>query len=220
MAQQPVLVRAYTDSRPSTALAPVPRTAARTQALPPISSFAFDDIFRSVDSPELQNAIQGIAEICAKNRMSLADEYASHLPPLGEITATNSRNMRSHVIRPSGGIRRALTSVPEGSSGSSEGSRKSKKKASLFSFGKQQPQESKPMRRIRIGSMGRMVPVGTTTAMAAHLDLSQQDHTRKSSQTTITPETAARPASRPRSLSAAQTSLQRLLGIERNVQNG
>ncbi|EME43148.1 hypothetical protein DOTSEDRAFT_72505 [Dothistroma septosporum NZE10] len=219
MAQQPVLVKAYDDGRPSAVPGPIiPGTIV---TLPPISSFAFDDILRTVDSPELQNAIEGIAEICAKNRMSLADEYASHLPPLGEITATNSRNLRSHTMRHSGGIRRALTSVPEGSSGSSEGSRKSKKKASIFSFRKQQTQESKPMRRIRIGSMGRMIPVGTTTAIAAdNIDLSLQEHTRNSSQSTITPATAARPTSRARSTSAAVSSLQRLLGLGRNAQDG
>ena len=89
---QPVLVRAYTDSRPATATGL--DNAGRAQALPPISSFAFADILRSADCADFQVAIDGIAEICAKNRMSLADEYASHLPPLGEITATTSSNMR------------------------------------------------------------------------------------------------------------------------------
>lgn len=208
---QPVLVKAYTDSRPSTAAGPT--NARRARALPPISAFAFADILRSADSPDFQGAIDGIAEICAKNRMSLADEYASHLPPLGEITAASSSSVKPHLHRPSGGLRRALTSVPEGSSSSSEGSRKSKKRGSIFSFRKQTIQESKPMRRMRIGSMGRTIPVGTTTALAAE-GWSQPEHTRNSSETTIT-AIPPQPASRARALSAAESSLQRLLASQK-----
>lgn len=207
---QPVLVRAYTDSRPSTAAGSV--TTGRAQALPAISSFAFADILRAADCPDFQVAIDGIAEICAKNRMSLADEYASHLPPLGEITATTSTGVRPHLYRPNGGMRRALTSVPEASSSSSEGSRKSKKRGIIFSFRKQTVQESKPMRRIRIGSMGRTVPVGTTTALAADA-WSHPGHARTSSETTIT-AISARPPAQARTASAAETSLQRLLAAQ------
>lgn len=204
---QPVLVKSYTGQRSSTdSLA---RNAEHVQALPPVASYAFTDILRSADNADFRNAIDGIAEICAKNRMSLADEYASHLPPLGEITAATSSSLRPHVYRPAA-TRRALTSVPEASSSSSEGSRKSKKRASIFSFRKQQVLDSKPVRRIRIGSMGRTIPVGTSTAVAAEI-CTPPDHTRTSSEETVVAAGSARPHSRSRSISAAEASLQRLL---------
>lgn len=207
---QPVLVRAYTGKGNSGSSSNVPFTRSnRAQALPPVSAYAFADILRSADGPELQTAIDGIAEIAAKNRMSLADEYASHLPPLGEITAATSSAMRPHLLRPGGGPRRALTSVPEASSGSSEGSRTSKKRGSMFTFRKQQAQDSsKPMRRIRIGSMGRTVPIGTTTALAAE-HRSLPAHTRSASESTVTGLPVTSPPQR--TSSAAQSSLQRLL---------
>lgn len=178
-------------------------------ALPPISSYSFAAILRSADSPEFQHAIDGIAEICAKNRMSLADEYSSHLPPLGEITAASSAAARPHALRP--GMKRVLTSVPEGSSGSSEGSRKSKKRTSgLFSFRRKEPAQIPPMKSMRIGSMGRTIPVNGTTAMATHVDLpaDSESATQKSSDAI---EAHPQPVAARRT-SAASSSLQRLLG--------
>ena len=168
----PVLVRAYRGDFTSTFGGSNGRGRG-AQGLPPISAYAFKNILRDTDSPEFQQAITGIAEICAKNRMSLADEYASHLPPLGEITAANSATARPHLARP--GMRTALTSVPEASSGSSEGSRRSKKrKGGLFGFRKKEEIESQPMRKMRIGSMGRSVPVSGTTAVTDGSGSSQQ----------------------------------------------
>ncbi|SMR57050.1 unnamed protein product [Zymoseptoria tritici ST99CH_1A5] len=209
---QPVLVRAYAGRGSSRNHSPT----TRSQALPPISAYAFADILRAADSAEFQTAIDGIAELCAKNRMSLADEYASHLPPLGEITASTTTS-RSHMLRP--GMRRPLTSVPEGSSGSSEGSRKSKrqKKGSLFGFRRkqQEQQETAPVRSVRIGMMGRTVSVGSTTALAAEA-WTQPNDQRISSESTIVATAPARP---PRS-SAAAISLQRLLGITQAGRDG
>lgn len=203
---QPVLVKSYNSSRSATR-----RYAPRRddEALPPVSAYSFADILRTADtSPEFQAAIDGIAEICAKNRMSLADEYASHLPPLGEITAATSTTMRSHVLRP--GVRRPLTSVPEGSSGSSVGSGKSRKRNSIFGFYKQRGQDIVPARQLRIGMMGRTVPVDSTTALAAEA-WTRPLVKRSSSERTIVAISPARPTSPQRSLSAAECSLQRLL---------
>lgn len=167
---QPVVVSSYVSKRSSKLKAPPSGAVVQIHALPPASSYAFTDVLRSADSPELQSAIDGIVQIYAKSRLSLADEYSSHLPPVGELTAASSAKARSHLFRP--GARRALTSVPEGSSGSSEGSRKSQKKrthGSIFGFRKQQPHDSKPGRRIRIGTMGRTVTAWTTTALTVNL---------------------------------------------------
>jgi len=165
----PILVRAYNASDRTPAGSP--RTQARIKALPPVSSFAFAEILRSADSPEFQSAVDGIADIAAKTRMSLADEYASHLPPLGEITAAGPVVSRPQTQR--FGRRRALTSVPEGSSAGSEGSRSSKGKGKQSSFSllrRQRLVQLRPDRTVRIGSMGRTLSVQSTTAMAVDLD--------------------------------------------------
>lgn len=202
---QPVLVRAYTDSRGSARHTP----RGDNEALPPVSAYTFADILRTADtSPEFQAAIDGIAEICAKNRMSLADEYASHLPPLGEITAATSTTIRPHLLRP--GIRRPLTSVPEGSSGSSEGSRKSRKRSSIFGFRQQKGQDIVPSRQVRIGMMGRTVPIDSTTALAFEA-WARPVQRRSSSESTIIAASPSRPMTPHRRSSEAECSLQRLL---------
>ena len=203
----PILVRAYSAT---TGQAKSSSTTRRTcepdvRALPPISSYAFADILRSVESVDFQNAINGIAELCAKNRMSLADEYASHLPPLGEITATGSLNVRPHLLRP--GKRRALTSVPEASSGSSEGSRRSRGKTPVFSFQRGREAESSALRRIRIGSMGRTVSVGSATAEATI-------GWPLGSQGIMGASLRPRPSPAQRTPSEAALSLRRLLGSQ------
>merc|ERR1711939_87794 len=164
-----VLVKAYSGTTGNTSTVSSARPAA-IQPLPPVSSYAFADILRSADCPEFQHAINGIAEICAKSRLSLADEYASHLPPLGEITAANSSTMRPHLMR--SGMRRPLTSVPEASSGSSEGSGKAKKRKTAAGSLWQQDLDGEGTRRMQIGRMGRSISVGGTVALVKYEDLS------------------------------------------------
>ena len=196
----------------------------RNPSLPPISAFSFDSILRAADGPDLQAAIDGITEICAKNRMSLAEEYASHKPPVGEITgggdSVNQGGVGTRGSSASGGtavlpmrvsqvskppVRRALTSVPEASSSGSEGSgRGRKRRGSLFGFVapvKKMETKTGTMRVIRIGSMGRTVSAGCTTALSG---------------TTLDAPMLGMPgdsvlSSRTRATSAASTSLQRLL---------
>jgi len=203
----PILVRAYsaTTGQAKSSLKTGRTRESGVQALPPISSYAFADILRSVESVDFQHAIDGIAEICAKNRMSLADEYASHLPPLGEITATGSMNVRPHLLRP--GKRRALTSVPEASSGSSEGSRRSRGKTPVFSFERGREAESSALSRIRIGSMGRTVSVGSATAEATI-------GWPLGSQGIMGASLRPRPSPAQRTPSEAALSLRRLLGSQ------
>ena len=213
MAATPVLVTAYNSGR-ATSFGARNARGNSAKALPPISSFAFADILRSADCADFQLAIDGIAEICAKNRMSLADEYGSHLPPLGEITAASSAAVRPHLLRP--GMRRALTSVPEGSSGSSEGSHESKKKRSgLFGFRKRHDEQSQAERKIRIGSMGRTISISGTTAMADSIgSIQDADSIARIS----TDNGAAQRRSQPmeQRSSEAASSLQRLLAQKRS----
>jgi len=209
----PTIVRAYSATTGRIKNSPKTRhtRGPDAQALPPISSYAFADILRSVESVDLQHAIDGIAEICAKNRMSLADEYASHLPPLGEIIATGSINVRPHLLRPA--KRRALTSVPEASSGSSEGSRRTQGKVTVLDFERRQVTGKTTPRRIRIGSMGRTVSVGSAAAEATldwppTLDWPLGSHDAPSA------STRPRPSPAHRSSSEAALSLRRLLGSQ------
>lgn len=157
---QPVLVRSYTSPKPT----PFRSPGGRSHVLPPIAAFSFAEILRAADSDDLQSAIDGIAEICAKNHMSLAEEYGSHLPPVGEITAvsTDSTPVRQQYGRMN--MRRALTSVPEASSGSSDGSIKARSRG-ILGFRPRQEVTGAPMRTVRISSTGRTIPVCGTTAV-------------------------------------------------------
>jgi hypothetical protein len=102
--------------------------AGKSEQLPSADDFSFSAILRAVD-PEIRDAIDAIAEICARSRMSLADEYDSHLPPQGEITtggpgwaaSTGALVGRGRLNRISQGWTAAdntLMAVPEASSSS------------------------------------------------------------------------------------------------------
>lgn len=101
--------------------------AGRSEQLPSAEDFSFSAILRAVD-PEIRDAIDAIAEICARSRMSLADEYDSHLPPQGEITgsgpgwaaSTGALVGRGRLSRINQGwaTENTLMAVPEASSSS------------------------------------------------------------------------------------------------------
>jgi hypothetical protein len=119
VSSQPVLVRAYTGSdrsRPPSAN-PSPAILAMPAGvnLPPIEAFSFDGILRAVET-EVHEAIDGIAEIYARSRLSMADEYGSHMPPQGEII--NPRSRYSGLAIRTTGLERTLTTVAEASSSS------------------------------------------------------------------------------------------------------
>ncbi|MCJ1313177.1 hypothetical protein MMC25_006854 [Agyrium rufum] len=67
---------------------------AEKQEIPPLAAFSFAEILNSIQ-PSIQPSLDSIAEICAKSKMSLANEYASHLPPhhSGQFPATESEAM-------------------------------------------------------------------------------------------------------------------------------
>lgn len=144
---QPVVVRTYSGSRhtsrpgsgfntprsfamngQSNASALSAGLARQNEQLPAIEDFSFSAILRAVD-PEIRDAIDAIAEICARSRLSLADEYDAHLPPQGEITGagpgwaanTGALAGRGRLSRINQGWTAAdntLMAVPEASSSS------------------------------------------------------------------------------------------------------
>ena len=200
---QPVLVRSYTSPKRT----PFGSPNGRSHALPPIAAFSFADILRAADSTDFQSAIDGIAEICAKNRLSLAEEYGSHLPPVGEITAVNTDIVSVRQQHGRFGMRRALTSVPEASSGSSDGSAKGKKK-NIGGIEPNNQDPKSPLRVIRISSAGRTIPVCGTTAMSLG---ASEDHAFYGQ----TLPNVSKPSNAiPSSSSMAITSLQQHLGAQ------
>lgn len=153
---QPVVVRTYSGSRHAsragsgfntprsfamnghtTASALSAGLAGRTEHLPSAEEFSFSAILRAVD-PEIREAIDAIAEICARSRMSLADEYDAHLPPQGEITgagpgwAASTLAGRGRLSRINQGwqTENTLMAVPEASSSSERLAQEGKARAS------------------------------------------------------------------------------------------
>ena len=105
---QPVLVREYSrkSSRPKSSTQPAMMRQKRrsrgnqdSSEMPPLESFAFQDILASID-PEVSGSIDKIAEICGRSKMSLADEYSSHLPPQADFSLANVQESNNRVAMP------------------------------------------------------------------------------------------------------------------------
>ncbi len=54
--------------------------------LPPVSDFSIEGILAAIQ-PDIEGTIDAIAEIMGRSRLTLANEYESHMPPQGEIRA-------------------------------------------------------------------------------------------------------------------------------------
>ncbi|KAA6413079.1 MAG: hypothetical protein FRX48_02823 [Lasallia pustulata] len=101
---KPVLVRSHSVEMPSSKAAIADaadglpdRSAEKCQyELPPLEAFAFQEILQSVSS-DIRVPIDRIAEICGKSRLSLANEYSSHMPPQAEFTAPSFHRARDSV---------------------------------------------------------------------------------------------------------------------------
>lgn len=106
---QPVLVRAYsgnasgnrttteTPKKPSTtrrflaflgfsSASSASNSQPRAPQLPSPDDFSIDGILQAVE-PNIQGTLDSIAEIYGRSKLSLANEYGSHIAPLGEIRA-------------------------------------------------------------------------------------------------------------------------------------
>ncbi|KAL2863520.1 uncharacterized protein BJX67DRAFT_260862 [Aspergillus lucknowensis] len=98
LASQPVLVRSYSggpDDKSGTSKMPTRRSFLFTGAsnpqrrvpeLPSDEEFSIDGILRAID-PDIRSTLNSIGEICGRSKLSLANEYGSHIAPLGEIRA-------------------------------------------------------------------------------------------------------------------------------------
>lgn len=54
--------------------------------LPSDKDFSIESILQSIE-PDIRGTLDSIAEICGRSKLSLANEYGSHIAPLGEICA-------------------------------------------------------------------------------------------------------------------------------------
>lgn len=61
-------------------------TQERSPELPSDEEFSIDGILRAIE-PNIQTTLNSIAEIYGRSKLSLANEYSSHIAPLGEIRA-------------------------------------------------------------------------------------------------------------------------------------
>ncbi|KZF20289.1 hypothetical protein L228DRAFT_25522 [Xylona heveae TC161] len=119
LVSQPVLVRTYSgsSSRPPSQ----PRSPARPHfhherredaKLPALNQFEFDQILAAVQN-DVGKSLEAIAAIWASNKMSLASEYAAHLPPQGDVGRLGHG---LHSARHGNGPDTTLTAVSEASS--------------------------------------------------------------------------------------------------------
>ncbi|KAL8784995.1 MAG: hypothetical protein Q9213_003656 [Squamulea squamosa] len=89
---QPVLVREYSQGSSTSGSPRQPDMRStkrsngyRSSEMPPLESFSFQDILASIDA-DVHVSVDKIAEICGRSKMSMADEYSSHMPPQSDFT--------------------------------------------------------------------------------------------------------------------------------------
>ncbi|KAJ5941609.1 hypothetical protein N7516_001777 [Penicillium verrucosum] len=106
LATRPVLVRAYSGdaqdraTRPSAMSArrffsfsgsgsppPAPSRPSQSDVMfPTDKDFSIESILQAIE-PDIRGTLDSIAEICGRSKLSLSNEYGSHIAPLGEICA-------------------------------------------------------------------------------------------------------------------------------------
>ncbi|KAL8826218.1 MAG: hypothetical protein Q9170_007483 [Blastenia crenularia] len=210
---QPVLVREYSQTAQSSGKKPYKmkkRTSTgNSSGMPSLESFSFQDILASID-PEIHGSIDKIAEICGRSKMSLADEYSSHLPPQGDFAMSGSQD---HIDQAP--ISR-LEPVEEASStheGLAQDSKLARTKAARLSL-----MGSSVKRQEDLSSTPALA--ASTTASYTHSSAVQESPKRPESQAPYLPQLLAwlrnSPNDSPRSSrrrdSGAANALQRILG--------
>ncbi|KAH8702164.1 hypothetical protein BGW36DRAFT_265490, partial [Talaromyces proteolyticus] len=84
---QPVLVRSYSPGvDESQSFRNMPDSVPRQIEMPSVDDFNIESILRAIE-PDIRSTLDSIAEICGRSRLSLANEYESHIAPFGEIPA-------------------------------------------------------------------------------------------------------------------------------------
>lgn len=68
--------------------------------LPTDKDFSIESILQAIE-PDIKETLDSIAEICGRSKLSLANEYGSHIAPLGEIRAPASGLVPVEEVSPS-----------------------------------------------------------------------------------------------------------------------
>ncbi|KAJ5181246.1 hypothetical protein N7491_000800 [Penicillium cf. griseofulvum] len=103
LATRPVLVRAYSGDDQKNTRPPAMSarrflsfssrsSAPRSQSdvrLPSDKDFSIESILQAIE-PDIRGTLDSIAEICGRSKLSLSNEYGSHIAPLGEICAPST----------------------------------------------------------------------------------------------------------------------------------
>ncbi|OQE35525.1 hypothetical protein PENCOP_c013G05424 [Penicillium coprophilum] len=115
-ATRPVLVRAYSGdaqdrTRRSSAMSARrflsfsgSRSSASRPSQPDITfpsdkDFSIESILQAIE-PDIRGTLDSIADICGRSKLSLSNEYGSHIAPLGEICAPSSATGPVEQARP------------------------------------------------------------------------------------------------------------------------
>jgi hypothetical protein len=102
LSSQPVIVRTHTPQTSPSGANPSASAGrpgmAQNARLPPVNDFTIDGILKAIQ-PDIQVTLDEIAKICGRSRLSLANEYDSHMPPQGEIRASG-RIPFDHILLP------------------------------------------------------------------------------------------------------------------------
>lgn len=85
---QPVLVKAYNPSNDNARSSATMSSSATNPSIdmPSVAEFGIEAILRAIE-PEIRSTLDSIAEICGRSKLSLANEYGSHIAPFGEVNA-------------------------------------------------------------------------------------------------------------------------------------
>ncbi|KAJ5837034.1 hypothetical protein N7447_003060 [Penicillium robsamsonii] len=121
LATRPVLVRAYSGdvqdrtTRPlamsarrflsfSSSRSRTPRPSEPDIIFPSDKDFSIENILQAIE-PDIRGTLDSIAEICGRSKLSLSNEYGSHIAPLGEICAPSGAlgpNEEASPVDPAG----------------------------------------------------------------------------------------------------------------------
>jgi hypothetical protein len=134
---QPVIVSTYSGMRPqSKAKEPPVKKEIQPMGkaeLPPVEAFSFKGIMESIHSGVAED-LERIAEICARSRYSLSNQYEEHMPPHGDGNPFLSHNP-GNAGQMRGPTLEAITSDDEQSRPSTRPSRSGRQRTKSMAYG-------------------------------------------------------------------------------------
>lgn len=86
LASQPVLVRSYSPGANASRSARNMSSDSQPRRceMPSVDEFNIEAILQAIE-PDIRSTLDSIAEICGRSKLSLANEYGSHIAPFGEM---------------------------------------------------------------------------------------------------------------------------------------